>query len=51
MFQIDCSIEYAETVSMTSLKSGVRDAPPTRNPSMSDYLMSSLQFLALTEPP
>ena len=35
---------------MISVKSGLREAPPTRKPSMSAPSASSLQLLAFTEP-
>ena len=34
-----------------SPNSGLRDAPPTKNPSTSSLLMRLSEFLALTEPP
>jgi hypothetical protein len=36
---------------MMSTKAGFSEAPPTRKPSMSACLASSLQFFSLTEPP
>lgn len=36
---------------MISTNSGLREAPPTKNPSTSCSLANSLQFLALTLPP
>lgn len=35
---------------MILIKSGFKDAPPTKKPSISDCLPSSLQFSAVTEP-
>ena len=35
---------------MMLMKSGLSDAPPTRNPSMSGWVASSLQLAAVTEP-
>ena len=35
---------------MISLKSGFREAPPTRKPSISGFATSSLQFAGETEP-
>lgn len=34
-----------------SINSGFKDAPPTKNPSMSFSLASSLQLAAVTDPP
>jgi len=34
-----------------SINSGLRDAPPTKKPSMSGWEASSLQLAAVTDPP
>jgi len=32
-------------------KAGFNDAPPTRNPSISDYLIRSAALVSVTDPP
>ena len=45
-----CGGEQEMAATMSAI-SGLRDAPPTRKPSMSSIADSSLAFFAFTEPP
>jgi len=43
--------ESVVTALIISLKSGLREAPPTKKPSISGWEINSAAFFELTEPP